>query len=105
MPREEKPIVNVSGRMRRWPVAVVRRLLLLLITVYRYLLSPVIGPRCRYLPTCSEYAQEALEKHGVLRGSWLALRRMGRCHPLTWLGGGSGYDPVPDGKSGSGGKE
>lgn len=96
MPREEKPTVNVPERLRRWLAAVARRLLLLLITVYRYLLSPVIGPRCRYLPTCSEYAQEALEKHGVLRGSWLALRRICRCHPLTWLGGGSGYDPVPE---------
>lgn len=73
----------------------VRRFLLLLIGGYRYLLSPVIGPRCRYLPTCSEYAQEALEKHGVIKGGWLALGRIGRCHPLTWLGGGSGYDPVP----------
>jgi len=62
---------------------------------YRYLLSPMIGPRCRYLPTCSEYALEALEKYGIWRGGWLTLRRIGRCHPLTWLGGSSGYDPVP----------
>lgn len=61
------------------------------IHAYRLLLSPVIGPRCRFLPTCSEYALEALVRHGVLRGGWLALRRILRCHP--W--GGSGYDPVP----------
>ena len=61
------------------------------IWAYRLLLSPVLGPRCRYLPSCSEYALEALAGHGVLRGGWLALRRILRCHP--W--GGFGYDPVP----------
>jgi putative membrane protein insertion efficiency factor len=54
-------------------------------------ISPVLGPSCRYLPTCSEYALTALEAHGLLRGGWLAVRRLTRCHP--W--GGSGYDPVP----------
>ena len=62
-----------------------------LVLVYRWLVSPVLGPRCRYLPTCSEYALTALARHGALRGGWLTLRRLGRCHP--W--GGSGYDPVP----------
>ena len=61
------------------------------IRAYRLLVSPVLGPRCRYLPSCSEYALEALARHGVLRGGWLALRRILRCHP--W--GGFGYDPVP----------
>ncbi len=51
----------------------------------------MLGPRCRYLPTCSEYALEALATRGALVGSWLALRRVARCHPF----GGSGYDPVP----------
>lgn len=68
------------------------RLLIGLVRGYQLLLSPLFGPRCRYLPTCSHYAIEALRLHGGLYGSWLAIRRIGRCHPL----GGSGYDPVPD---------
>lgn len=63
--------------------------------LYRYLLSPLLGPSCRFQPTCSAYALEALEKHGAVKGGWLALRRLLRCHPIPWLGGGSGYDPVP----------
>lgn len=62
---------------------------------YRYLLSPLLGPSCRFQPTCSAYALEALETHGPLRGGWLTVRRVLRCHPIKWLGGGSGYDPVP----------
>ncbi|MGR8919686.1 MAG: membrane protein insertion efficiency factor YidD [Gammaproteobacteria bacterium] len=65
--------------------------LLALVHGYRLLLSPLLGPRCRYLPTCSEYALEALATHGAWRGSVLSLRRIARCHP--W--GGSGHDPVP----------
>lgn len=67
------------------------RLALFLIKAYQWLLSPVLGNNCRYHPTCSEYAAEAIRTHGAARGTWLALRRIGRCHP--W--GGSGYDPVP----------
>jgi putative membrane protein insertion efficiency factor len=66
-------------------------LLLGLIHAYRFVLSPLLGPRCRYLPTCSEYALEALNRHGLWRGARLAVRRILRCHP--W--GGSGHDPVP----------
>ena len=61
------------------------------IRAYQLTVSPVLGPRCRYFPSCSDYALEAVEAHGVLRGGWLALRRVLRCHPL----GGSGLDPVP----------
>jgi putative membrane protein insertion efficiency factor len=67
------------------------RLAALPVHAYRLLISPWLGANCRYQPTCSSYALEALEKHGAARGGWLALRRILRCHP----GGGSGYDPVP----------
>ncbi|MHB9117679.1 MAG: membrane protein insertion efficiency factor YidD [Burkholderiales bacterium] len=62
-----------------------------LIKVYQYLISPIIGPRCRFTPSCSEYAYEAIHKHGVLRGGWLSLKRIARCNPLH----SGGYDPVP----------
>lgn len=61
------------------------------IRAYRLILSPWLGHACRYQPTCSAYALEALERHGALRGGWLTVRRLARCHP--W--GGRGYDPVP----------
>lgn len=61
------------------------------IRAYRFLFSPWVGHNCRFQPTCSAYALEALERHGGIRGTWLILRRLGRCHP--W--GKSGYDPVP----------
>lgn len=67
------------------------RLLLALITLYRWTLSPLLGPRCRFYPSCSQYTAEAIRGHGPLRGSWLGLKRLARCHP--WHAGG--YDPVP----------
>lgn len=67
------------------------KLLCLPIVFYQRCISPFTPPSCRFTPTCSEYARQAIIKHGPLRGTWLALRRILRCHP--W--GGSGYDPVP----------
>ncbi|MBC7207694.1 MULTISPECIES: membrane protein insertion efficiency factor YidD [Methyloversatilis] len=68
-----------------------KSLLLGLIAVYRYAISPMLGRNCRFMPSCSEYASEAIHRHGSVRGGWLALRRVLRCHP--WNPGG--YDPVP----------
>jgi putative membrane protein insertion efficiency factor len=65
------------------------------IHLYRTCLSPFFPPSCRFVPSCSAYALEALSRHGPVKGSWLAARRITRCHPVTWLGGGSGVDPVP----------
>ena len=67
-------------------------LLVALIRCYQYVISPLLGPHCRYQPSCSAYALEAIKIHGAIRGTWLTLKRLGRCHP--W--GGHGYDPVPN---------
>lgn len=66
-------------------------IMLALIAFYRSCISPLLPPACRYTPTCSQYAQEAIRKYGPFKGGWLALKRILRCHPF----GGSGYDPVP----------
>ncbi len=68
-----------------------KTLLLLLVKFYRSFISPMFPPSCRYVPTCSEYALIALEKYGAMKGGWLAVKRICRCHP--WHEGG--YDPVP----------
>ena len=70
--------------MLKWP-------LIALVYLYRWLISPLLGPRCRFYPTCSEYALIALKHHGAIKGSWLAAKRIARCHP----GHPGGIDPVP----------
>ena len=67
------------------------KIMLGLIRFYQYAISPLIPPRCRFTPTCSQYAVEAIKKHGALKGGWLAAKRIARCHPF----GGCGHDPVP----------
>ena len=67
------------------------RFFIWLISIYQRLISPLVGPCCRFHPTCSEYAKEALESHGLVMGIWLTIKRLSKCHPL----GGSGFDPVP----------
>ncbi len=67
------------------------KLFVWLILAYQKIISPLMGPSCRFHPTCSSYAKEAIESHGLLRGTWLAVNRISKCHPL----GDSGFDPVP----------
>ena len=69
--------------------------LILLVRCYQAALRPLLGGHCRFMPTCSEYAVEALERHGCVRGSWLAVWRVCRCNPF----GGAGFDPVPPGRA------
>ena len=73
-----------------WKI-VLRKMFLLPVYFYRVFISPFTPPSCRFTPTCSEYAVQAIKKHGPAKGTWLAIKRIARCHP--W--GGSGYDPVP----------
>jgi putative membrane protein insertion efficiency factor len=77
--------------MRRFAIA----LLSAPIRAYRLLLSPLMPGSCRFTPSCSHYALDALDQHGPVKGLWLIMRRLARCHPISWLGGSSGFDPVP----------
>lgn len=77
--------------MLKFIVKLPANLLILLIRIYQFTLSPFIGRNCRYTPTCSNYGIEAIRKYGALKGGWLTIKRVASCHP--W--GGSGYDPVP----------
>ena len=81
---------RVAARCRRRP-SLSGRILARAVRLYQLVLSPIVPPHCRHLPTCSEYAIEALREHGAVRGGWLAIRRITRCHPF----GTSGFDPVP----------
>ena len=65
-----------------------------LIKGYRYIISPILGHSCRYLPTCSEYSIECLQNFGFLKGSYMSIKRILSCHPIKILGGGEGFDPV-----------
>ena len=72
------------------------KVLTLIIKIYQYLVSPLLGNRCRFLPTCSEYFIEALSAHGLIRGLKLGIKRILRCHPFKILGGNHGIDFVPE---------
>ena len=82
-----KPISNISLTFKRLPA----KILMLFVRFYQLFISPMLGPRCRFYPTCSEYAIEALKIHGAWKGSWLTINRLRRCHPLN----PGGHDPVP----------
>jgi len=79
-----KQIYNVSMKVITFPFVI-------LIKIYQLIISPLLPPSCRYIPTCSQYSLEALKKYGLLKGGWLSIKRIAKCHP--W--GGSGYDPLP----------
>jgi len=69
-------------------------ILIKLLKGYKFLISPLLGNSCRYLPTCSEYSIEALKKFGLIKGIYISLKRILSCHPIKFLGGGEGFDPV-----------
>ena len=70
-------------------------LILLLIKIYKYTISPLLGFNCRYLPTCSEYFADCVKMHGSFKGSFLGIKRILTCHPVKFLGGGDGFNPAP----------
>ena len=72
-----------------------KKIFLFIIILYQRLVSPYLPQSCRFQPTCSEYAKEAIEKYGVIKGVTLASKRLTKCHPIKFLGGSEGYDPVP----------
>ncbi len=69
-------------------------ILIKIIKIYQFLISPLLGNSCRYLPTCSEYSIEALKNYGLFKGLYMSLKRIFSCHPIKFLGGGEGFDPV-----------
>jgi putative membrane protein insertion efficiency factor len=84
-------MTEADGQLAQARPSAAARVLMALITGYRRFISPLLGQRCRFAPSCSAYALEAVREHGALRGIWLAVRRIGRCHPFN----PGGFDPVP----------
>ena len=76
-------------------MSIFKKILILLIKGYQPLVSPYFPSSCRFDPTCSNYAKEAIQTHGALKGTYLSIIRIGKCHPIKILGGSEGYDPVP----------
>lgn len=72
----------------------IKKILICIIKFYKFLISPVLGNNCRYLPTCSEYFIDCLNEYGVMKGSYKGIKRILSCHPIKFLGGGHGLDPV-----------
>ena len=89
-------MTEADGTLALARPSVASRVLVALIAGYRRFVSPLLAPRCRFEPSCSAYALEAVRSHGALRGSWLAVRRVGRCHPFH----PGGFDPVPPARQG-----
>ena len=75
-------------------MTIVTKILIKIIKGYKFLISPLLGNSCRYLPTCSEYSMEAFKNYGFFKGTYMSVRRILSCHPIKFLGGGEGFDPV-----------
>ena len=75
-------------------MSIFTKILINLIKAYKFVISPMLGNSCRYLPTCSEYSIEALKTYGLIKGSLISLKRILSCHPIKFLGGGDGFDPI-----------
>ena len=75
-------------------MSIFTKLLINFIKIYKFAISPMLGNSCRYLPTCSDYSVEALKTYGLIKGSLISLKRILSCHPIKFLGGGDGFDPV-----------
>ena len=75
-------------------MSIFTKILINFIKAYKFIISPMLGNSCRYLPTCSEYSIEALKAHGLIKGSLISFKRILSCHPIKLLGGGEGFDPV-----------
>ena len=73
---------------------ILTKIIIKIIKFYQYLISPLLGNNCRYLPTCSEYFIDSLKEYGAIKGSVKGFKRISSCHPIKFLGGGDGYDPV-----------
>jgi hypothetical protein len=91
MKRSIDPSVGLFNKLQNICKRILIALPILLVRFYQVCISPLTPPSCRFTPTCSQYAIEALRRHGLFKGGWLTIKRLSRCHP--W--GGSGYDPVP----------
>ena len=72
----------------------IKKLIICIIKIYKIILSPILGPSCRYLPTCSNYFIESLKEFGIFKGTFVGIKRIISCHPFKLLGGGEGFDPV-----------
>ena len=79
---------------------IIDNFIILIIKLYKYLISPFLISNCRYLPTCSEYFIDCVKLNGTLKGTLLGIKRILKCHPVKFLGGGSGFDPAPNSKKG-----
>jgi putative membrane protein insertion efficiency factor len=87
----KKVLINFKTMLENFFIFII----LNLIKIYNYIISPTLGIKCRFFPTCSEYCSESLSKHGMLKGGFYSLKRISRCHPIKILGAGDGIDLVP----------